>query len=390
MTEKYAPSSLEKESPLINIFEGIEISEIIDSLQKMQTDYKQEYNPIPYEGKGNDPNYFFLSLQAYQEIINRIPEVRTMILTAIGKLDDAQIIQKWKQGIESILFKALVAESVKYSQWIAEYISQETIEKPHVKILELCTGAGITTTMLYLERLNRSNDAKTQIVSVDNSIESVACAILIASSFGIPCQICRPVSLSSIDSNYNGIIFVIGEVEKFIENMGENEQYNAVVSDNGISYFPQSVHNNILETVKRKLGAVPIYLSSLENGKSVKLKLPFEIKGVFQGEKFRTRPEEEYIEENGIISETYTRESKAFFVLANKMLKNGLKGIKDLKMFLDILSNVTRTSQDLNKEMTTPVSKAIKDIETGNLAGFKISETFPNNPKAPCQAVILK
>ncbi len=361
-------------------------SEVSSKLQQEQQDYKTTYNPVPYKEKNDDPYYFFLSLKAYEEIINHVPQVQQKILESLNGNSHEPIINKWKQGIESILYKALIAESVKYGQWIAEDIAEKTKDEKSVNVLELCSGAGITTCMTYLERLNADPHKKTRIFSIDNSIESLACASLLASSFGIASKICLPEDRNMISEEFDGIIFIVDDANRFINKQLRPNEFSYVVSDNGISYFPEETHKKILQGLNEKLDSSLIYISSLKKGKSVNLSLPFKITGILKGKSFPIKQDgSQYIERNNVITKTYTKETQSFFGLANKMLTRG-NGIKDLKKLLGILSSATKSSQILNQEILSPVSKT-KKIATQS--GFRINETFPKDDKAPCEVVVL-
>lgn len=361
--------------------------DLINRLAEKQQKYKEAYEPAPYIGKEKDPNYFFLSLEAYQEIIDQMPAVRSAIIEELSS-NNPSVVEKWKQGIESILFKALISESIKYGQWIAEDIAKENSQKEHLQILELCTGAGITTTMLYLERLNQSPEASTQIISVDNSFESIACASLVASSLGIQCKVCTPESLDQVSEEFNGIVYVIDDAAQFTERLREkNIHFDTVVSDNGISYFPEEIHKDVLSLLHQLYPESPLYISSLKNGKSVELGLPFKIQGIIQGSRFLIKEsEQQYDERNGIIVKTYTPETRAFFYLANRMLHNKQGGIKDLRKLLSILSSATKSSQDLNSAIESPVSYT---KEVAEQIGLSLQKNFPESEKAPCEVGVF-
>lgn len=363
----------------INEIEGFE--KIPLELQILQREYREEYTPIPYEGKDPNSHYFFLSLNAYKEIVLELPRLNSDLKKKIKGPE------KWQGGIGPILYKALIAESVKYSQWVAEEIARKNSSKENLDILELCTGAGITTCMIYLERLNTNPEGRTKIVTVDNSAESIACASLVASCFGIQSKICTLDTLSEIENDFNGIIFVAEDASIFADKIDVSNNFTTIVSDNGISYLPEKTQTNILTNLSEKFPDSTLYVSSLKNGKSVELGLPFKLKGIIKGPKFPVKPtSEQYVEKDGVIVETYTPETKAFFELTNKMAKSP-KGWINLVKLLSILSSATKSSQALNNEILTPVEKT---REIAPSIGLKQIASFPESPNAPCEVGVFK
>ncbi len=96
---------------------------------------------------------FVLTPRMFFEIEKILPSFTNKVAQSLELGDKTRV---WEASpILSILAKSLLEESTKYSTWIAQKISEKTTNNELIKICDLCSGAGITSSKIYLELKRR-------------------------------------------------------------------------------------------------------------------------------------------------------------------------------------------------------------------------------------------
>ncbi len=290
---------------------------------------------------------------------------------------------EWKESsITGILNKLLTLEAYRRERVMVSrantYIKNTFPNDKTIKVKELCSGAGITTAMMY-EALT-ADGKKVQMHSVDNSVQSIMCAAVLLTLWEIPTRI--ELNEYAHEKNFDGVTLHFESAPESIKNSKEMvTKYHIVFSDNGINYFDKTVHD---ETVNHMLSCVipnGLFLDCSANPKVVtsvnKIKMMKEIfrvpKEVVVG-----KGEYTYQEKNGI------RYAVNFFtpstILQNEMLYAMIKK-RDFSTFGKYLMGAGKTTA-MAKELPTKIQEDI--IKTGEtverLTNGKV-EYYPANPE---------
>lgn len=166
--------------------------------------------------------------------------------------DTTERSTKWEESdIEGILNKLLAYESYRLERIMApnarDHINKTFPNDPVIKVKELCTGAGITTALMYEALAETGKDI--QFHTVDNSLQSVVCAATLLTLRGIPTRIV--LDNGAKEKGFNGVTIYFETAE---ESMKKNGEYHFAFSDNGINYEPdQKVHFDVVESMVKKL-----------------------------------------------------------------------------------------------------------------------------------------
>jgi len=159
---------------------------------------------------------------------------------------------KWEESdIAGILNKLLAYESYRLERIMApnarDHINKTFPNDQVIRVKELCTGAGITTALMYEALAETGKDIKFH--TVDNSLQSVVCAATLLTLRGIPTRIV--LDNGAKEKDFNGVTIYFETAEESMKKEGE---YHFTFSDNGINYEPdQNVHFDIVEKMVKKL-----------------------------------------------------------------------------------------------------------------------------------------
>ncbi|MBP5204095.1 hypothetical protein J6Z48_00395 [bacterium] len=176
-----------------------------------------------------------------------VPDLMNEVSTLFSKESlesDSMRSFAWKESsIFGVLSKLITYEGYRTERIMADraadYISK-TFNDKVIKIKELCTGAGITTTLVY-EALARKNK-RVQIHTVDNSMQSIMCAVALFSLRKIPVRI--KFNVNAREDDFDGITIYFDSATEAIDKEGT---YNFVFSDNGINYFDSMLYKTMVE-----------------------------------------------------------------------------------------------------------------------------------------------
>jgi len=183
-----------------------------------------------------------------------IPNIlkETTTLFSKGLDDKSQRSMHWEESdIEGILNKLLAYESYRLERIMAprarDHMNESFSNEQTIKVKELCTGAGITTALMY-EAL-RETGKKVEFHTADNSLQSVICAATLLTLRGIPTRIV--LESGKEEKNFDGVTIYF---ETALESIQKGEDtYHMVYSDNGINYFDEKSHLDVVEEMLKRV-----------------------------------------------------------------------------------------------------------------------------------------
>ncbi len=373
---------------LITVEERTVLSPGIEDLSYI-SDYKKVQLGLDSEEKA-----FALTPRMFFQIEKMLPDFTNKVAQSIELGGKTRV---WEASpILSILAKSLLEESTKYSTWIAQRISEKAKGKESIKICDLCSGAGITSSKIYIE-LKKQGLKTVQIHGVDNSVESLSVSYLLFQSQGIPCTLLKnPDLINTIPKDYDGVVLIYADAEGYMGEIGEDVKYNDVVSDNGVSYFSQPKHDKVLRDTKNHLlDNAGVYLSSLNPKYTVKLSKIFLVGEILTGGRKsqsyisrieKGKPQYE-ISKDGKIRKAMTIETGRQIEFMRLLL------MKDLPTFLKYmkgLSKATKAAEVLKDEILSPVNEVLDSIsEVYSIPKDQIT-SYPQIIGSPCDVIEAK
>lgn len=373
---------------LITAKERAVLSPVLEDLQ-----YINDYKRLQLGVEGEE-RVFVLTPRMFFQIEKMLPDFTNKVAQSIELREKTRV---WEASpILSILAKSLLEESTKYSTWIAQRISEKANGKESIKICDLCSGAGITSSKIYIE-LKKQGLKTVQIHGIDNSVESLSVSYLLFQSQGIPCTLLKnPDQISSIPEEYDGVVLIYADAEGYMGEIDKEVLYNDVVSDNGVSYFSQPKHDKVLRDTKNHLlQNAGIYLSSLNPKYTVKLSKPFLIREILTGEKkaqtYRTRIENgkpQYdISKDGRIRKAMTIETGRQIEFMRMLLR---KDLFTFYKYMKGLSKATKAAEVLKDEILSPVNEVLDSISETFGIPKEVIISYPQIIGSPCDVIEAK
>lgn len=386
--ERTVPKRVIASNSLISTDEQKELSPV-----KKDIEYFNDYKRIQL---AIDPaeTAFVLTPRMFFEIEKVLPSFTNKVAQSLELGGKTRV---WEASpILSILAKSLLEESTKYSTWIAQRISEKTTNNELIKICDLCSGAGITSSKIYLE-LKKKGIRNVQIHGIDNSVESLSVSYLLFQTQNIPCTLLKNASyLGTIPEDYDGIVLIYADAEGYMADINKDILYNEVVSDNGISYFSQPKHEKVLKDTKNHLQKdAGIYLSSLNPKLTVKLSKTFLIEEILTGDKkslsYLSRIENgksQYeISKDGKIRKAMTIETGRQIEFMRLILK---KDFLTFVKYMKGLTKATKAAEVLKDEILSPVNEVVDSIsEIYEIPKDSIS-SYPRIVGSPCDVIEVK
>lgn len=159
----------------------------------------------------------------------------------------------WKEAhVDGLLGKLLAFESFRINRIMAtrarEYMLKVYPDEEEVRVLEYCAGAGITTALLYNSLARTSKNIK--FYTVDNSLQSVACAMGFLTAVGIPTRVILERDEDQVNSDFSGVKIYFDTAQNFSKENFANK-FHLIVSDSGLNYLPE--HDKILNSTENVL-----------------------------------------------------------------------------------------------------------------------------------------
>jgi hypothetical protein len=212
-----------------------------------------------------------------------IPELlkETTKLFSNGVEENSERSMHWEESnIEGILNKLLAYESYRLERIMAprarDHMKEAFPKEDVIKVKELCTGAGITTALMY-EALKETGK-KIEFHSADNSLQSVICAATLLTLRGIPTRIV--LDSGQKEKDFEGVTIYF---ETALESIQKGEDtYHFVYSDNGINYFDEKTHFDVVEAMAKKIKPGGLFQDcTLDPGMQVDLSTGSMLKTIF-------------------------------------------------------------------------------------------------------------
>ncbi|HQF37316.1 MAG TPA: class I SAM-dependent methyltransferase [Candidatus Dojkabacteria bacterium] len=362
-----------------DLLNGVNGAELLEPNEK-DREYIRKYKEIQL-GIDPDEPAFVITPRMLSVIEKMLPEFADKVAKALklnGK-DDG----KWEVGsMIAILAKSLTVESNRFETWVAKRIVQEARGKESMLMCDLCSGTGATSSMLYFES-KKAGIKNVQIDAVDKSVESLSMAYLVFRTQGIPCILLDDnKKIREIPYNFDGIVLIFSDAQKYMDCIDEEIKYDNVVSSNGISYFPREAHDKVLIDTKKHLkGDSGVYIVSPHRHLPVEVDKLFLMKQILKskgntGEEYLKRirdGEPEYKisidkNKNPKVTKLMSVEAGRSIDFINYLLKNNFPAflgyIRGVMKSMDVVKGVI-------KELHSPVEE-IKD---------SVYQIFGNNIK---------
>ena len=205
----------------------------------------------------------------------------TTTLFSNGVEENTERSMHWEESnIEGILNKLLAYESYRLERIMAprarDYMNEAFPGEEVIKVKELCTGAGITTALMY-EALKETGK-KVEFHSADNSLQSVICAATLLTLRSIPTRIV--LDSGQKEKNFDGVTIYFETAQESIQK--NQDQYNFVYSDNGINYFDKPSHFAVVKEMIERVKPGGLFQDcTLDPGMQVNLSTGSMLKTIF-------------------------------------------------------------------------------------------------------------
>lgn len=365
-----------------------------DTIQSFQNEFKPTFDK--YWNFKKD-SHFFIAPDTYLFILRILPKYFEQVKKVIHE-DDA--LEEWElRNISAILGKSLIPDSIaptkQNAKLLAEDVNKYFAKKSHILIRELCTGAGLSTTLSWMEIQKHNPDKHMTIISTDNALESIVVSSIILSIFDIP-NIITSQKITKDNLTFDGVVLQHKDAVRAVEeDLGNQIKYDLIFSDHGVSYFPNIIHSTIMKnTVEIMNSTSCLYVCGLEPSVRVNLDYPFMIKEILFGKGNRketyTRLRKERVIEikegkrNGstafydtqrsndgklLVKALLTDESGGLYDMLNSFLKSFK--LKKFVQYIKMIISVVKTTKELGGEVQSPVSytaKIIKELKNPKLS----------------------
>lgn len=193
--------------------------------------------------------------------------------------------ERWdSEEIEKMFGKGLNPTSLITSYESAQWFTKEAPLPNDSVILELGTGAGWATVMLYESIKKQYPEAKLKQYSVDMSPHAIAATQTLLTYRNIPHivatnhkefeQIQSWMSNTSEGKDFSGVVLVLDNINEVLNRFSE-KSINGVYSSHGTAYLSKSEYTNFLKTLSYKLkkdgifiadSLNPLYTNQLDTG----------------------------------------------------------------------------------------------------------------------------
>lgn len=311
-------------------------SEIIKQIQEAQKEFVplflrihqnyQQYEEWKYLNESNPFVFSPTTIKVMsEEVLPKLMNEVTVLVSNGANLDtNPERSIHWEESdIQGILNKLLAYESYRLERVMAprarDYLASAFPSEPKLRVKELCTGAGITTALMY-EALKETGKG-VEFHTVDNSLQSVMCAATLLTIRGIPTRIV--LDSDAKEKDFDGVTIYF---EPALESMKKEGQYHFVFSDNGINYFDEQSHYEVLEEMLGKIKPGGLFQDcTLDPSIQIDLSTPSMFKAIFSSKRQAKLGDDEYAlkQKDGVqlIKQLFSPSSTMQYELLNEVRK---------------------------------------------------------------------
>lgn len=292
-------------------------------------DVRSRYAQYPEWGYLNEGNPFVFSPTTIRIMSERLlpsimKEVTTLYSQGTETGESSERSIHWEESdIEGILNKLLAYESYRLERIMAprarDHMKETFPNEETLKVKELCTGAGITTALMYEALSETGKDI--EFHTVDNSLQSVMCAATLLTLRGIPVRFV--LEGDSQEKDFKGVTIYF---ESALESMQKDGTYHFVYSDNGINYFDETTHYKTVEAMVQRVKPGGLFQDcTLDPTMQVDLSTPSMFKAIFSKKKEPKSGDDEYsiVQKNGVslVKQFFSPSTTMQYELLNEVRK---------------------------------------------------------------------
>ena len=193
----------------------------------------------------------------------------------LNKRYNINVVQRWNESeIDKMFGKGLNPTSLITSLESAEWFEKNLPQSENPVVLEMGTGAGWSTVMLYNTLRESKPNGKIRQFSVDMSAHSIAATETLLNYSGIPYitvsdgeelgQIQQWLENNENGKNFSGVILVL---EKFNDVVGkfQDASIDGIYSSHGTAYLSRNEYIDLLKKSERILGNNGLFVSDSLN-----------------------------------------------------------------------------------------------------------------------------
>jgi hypothetical protein len=359
---------------------------IVQPLQAVHSDEQRKNLALAFNRTcGNGIPY--LAPQDYDKILAEIPDIA-------NKINNKENINiEWDLNlIESMLEKGYnpvaLHPTLVSVNWCINSLKSLATEQQQIHIVELGTGAGWSTLILYNFLQHEFDDFV--LHAIDESPYAIGCTAKMLEHFGITYQIIENGKTTTDTPVENAKIILY--VNDFVSgtSLFEQESVQAVYSNHGTTYLEFDEHSKMLKNIQTILISKGVFISdSLDPQTSINLDRLFVVGSVFRGknkERFSKIPSEKHFlyannkDEVKIITAMRDESAANFLDWLSYLFYSG-----KISVFMKYLSALRKSvkSQQVIREWVKVSSKDLYVHINSSKASNWLSECVPPNTQVP-------
>jgi hypothetical protein len=334
----------------------------------------------------------FLAPHEFDEILAEIPIVANQIEDSIGgeKVNTTWGLNLIEDMLEKGYNPAALSSTLASANLCIDSLKSLSITEQQISIVELGTGAGWSTLILY--NLLHHHFSSFVLCAIDESPYAIGCTAKMLVHFGIPYQIIakgKIVQDSSVNPKMPKVILHVQDFISALEQLEKKSVY-AVYSNHGTAYLDSAKHAEMLTIVHLVLIPNGVFIAdSLDPQISMNLSKKFVISSIFMArnkERFGRIPVDKQYQyckgDNGLkILRVMRDESAANFLdWLSYLLYSGQIGV--FKKYLSALRRSVNTQQKIREWVQIPSNKLHAQAHEAGLSGWQ-SSNLPQNYQVP-------
>jgi len=171
-----------------------------------------------------------------------------------------------------------------------------------VNILEMGTGVGLATVAYYKQAKERYPDQEVHIVSVDDSLSSIAIACQVLALKGINVEVVD--SLAEVAEDFDGVSIVVDNFKHVSTSLQESgEVFHGGFSNYGLSYLEPRDFQRVHTSLKASCPDMPFIMDSLDPNVTIEID-KFDLILAVLSDRFANKQYDRYMNSNGYVLET--------------------------------------------------------------------------------------